>query len=155
VRCLPASCLACAAILATVVVGGCGEGGVESGATVSVYVAAPLCKEAREQLQRQASTVEDLHIRANCLPTAEPRGSLDLSQIGANARRATEDSTTIAYLEAPGPGARFSRTIVESADIGWTTSSSGSTAMRRVLHALVGNASSPRATVREALEEVG
>ena len=132
--------------------GGCGGGGVSSGATVSAYVAAPLCKGARQQLQREANAVEDLHVRAVCLPVAEAHGRRNLARIGASARLATQDSTTIAFLEATGPGAKFSQTIVESADIAWVASGSGTTAMRRVLQALEGGTGSPRATVREALD---
>jgi hypothetical protein len=129
-------------------IGGCGEGGASAGATVSVYVGASLCREAQRQLSGKASSVEDLHVRAICLPSVESAGHVDLAQAGANARRATEDSTSVAYLEAPGPAAEFSRTIVESADIAWFETSSGATAMRRILHALdERGSSSPRAAV--------
>lgn len=134
---------------------GCGEGGASSGATVSVYVATPLCNGARRQLSREAGAVEDLHVRAVCLPPTAPAGRANLAQAGANARRATEDSTAIAYLEAPGPAAKFARPIVESAEIAWLESNSGEKAMRQVLQALAGgDQSSPRATVREALDQV-
>jgi hypothetical protein len=147
-----ASFFLCAAGAFAVAIAGCGEGGASSGATVSVYVAAPLCREAQQQLRREAKRVEDLHVRAVCLPSTERGGSADLAQAGANARQATEDSTTVAYLEAPGPAAKFSQPILESADIAWNTSSSGAQAMRQVLKALAtGDQSSPRETVRESL----
>lgn len=133
-------------------IGGCGESGASAGATVSVYVSAPLCREAKRQLAREAGSVEDLHVRAICLPPVESAGHVDLARTGANARRATEDSTSVAYLEAPGPAARFSETIVEAADIAWLETSSGSAAMRRVLKALKeAGSSSPRDAVRESL----
>lgn len=148
--------LGCAALVLAGLAAGCGEGGASSGATVSAYVAAPLCRDAQSQLRREAGSVEDLRVRVVCLPAVEVNGRLELARAGANARRATEDSTAVAYLEAPGRGAKFARTIIESADVGWLVSSSGSIGMRRVLRALAdGDETSPRDTVREALEQVG
>ena len=134
---------------------GCGEGGASSGATVSIYVAAPLCQGAKRQLHREAHTVEDLNLRVLCLRPTESHGRPSLAQAGANARRATEDSSAVAFLEAPGPAAKFSAPIVKSANIGWAMATSGAEAMRLVLRALAeGDSSSPRADVREALNEV-
>jgi hypothetical protein len=132
---------------------GCGGGSASTGATVAVYVAAPLCKGAERELNREAGAVEDLRVRAVCLPDSEAGGRLDLARIGANARRTTADSTAVAYLEGPNPSAaKFSQTIVESADIAWITTSSGAKGMRRVLEALAADdGSSPRDTVRESL----
>lgn len=131
---------------------GCGEGGATSGATVRVYVAAPLCKEAQRTLKREGGKAGELRVSAVCLPSIESGGRVDLAQAGANARRATEDSTAVAYLENAGPGAKFSQTIVESASIAWLETSSGSTAMRRTLQALQeAGSSSPRNAVRESL----
>jgi hypothetical protein len=71
------------------------------------------------------------------LPTAGEDGKLDLAQIGANARRATENSSSIAYLAAPNPAAnRFSGPILEEADIPQLTNPSGATAISRLLRAL-------------------
>jgi hypothetical protein len=132
---------------------GCGEGGAASGATVSVYVASPLCKEARGALQKVGGKAGDLDFHAICLPPVEAKGAMDLATAGANARRATEDSTSVAYLEAPGPGAKFSQSIVEAADIAWLETGSGATAMHEVLEALEGRgSSSPRS---EVLDQVG
>jgi hypothetical protein len=147
VRRLQASCLAfCAAVV--LALGGCGAGGAQSGATVSVYVASALCKEAR-QSERE---VADLEVRTVCLPPAEKGGGVDLAVAGANARRVTEDSTSVALLEAPGPAAEFSQPIVEAADIAWVETSSGATAMRRVITGLEQEGSTPRQAV---LDEVG
>jgi len=148
VRRLPALC-ASALLLAIAALGtGCGEGGVGSGATVSVYVAAPLCKEARGALHKADGKADDLEVQALCLPPVESKGGVDLAVAGTNARRATEDSSSVAYLEAPGPAAKFSQSIVEAANVAWLKTSSGTTAMRRVLEALEGRgSSSPRAAV--------
>lgn len=148
-RRLPA--LLCLGAIAAAAVG-CGEGGAASGATVSVYVAAPLCREARGVLQREGGKAGDLRVRTACLPPTESGGHVDLAQTGANARRATEDSTSVAYLESSGPGAKFSQPIVESATLAWLETNSGSTAMHRVLSALrEAGSSSPRDAVRESL----
>ncbi len=134
---------------------GCGGGGgVSSGATVSAYVAAPLCAGARRALSRAGGEAGSVRLRAVCLPSARAGGGLDLATVGANARRATEDSTAIAYLEAPdAAAARFTDPILESAGIGWTQSDSGEAAMQHVLHAVSeSSTSSLRNDVREALD---
>lgn len=136
-----------ALLVFAVTLAGCGSGGAASGATVSVYAAAPLCKEARTGSGRAG----DLEVRIVCLP---PRGSGEaaLAATGADARRATEDSTSVAFLEAPGRLAEFSRSIVESAGVAWLQTGSGATAVHRIVKALEGNPSSPRKAV---LDEVG
>jgi hypothetical protein len=140
-------CLSALLLILFGAIAGCGEGGAAGGATVSVYVAAPLCREAGKKLP-----AGDLTVRVVCLPAVEKRGGVDLATAGADARRATEDSTSVAYLEAPGPAAKFSRPVVESADIAWIKTSSPATAMHRIVSALEGDSSSPR---RAVLEEVG
>jgi hypothetical protein len=135
---------------------GCGEGGgVADGATVTAYVEAPLCAGARQELTREGAHVDAVRVSAVCLPNARTGTRLDLATVGANARRASEDSTSVAYLEARDPAAnRFSRPILESAGIGQISSSSGEAAMRQVLHAVAGaNSSSLRDSVFEALNE--
>lgn len=152
-RRLSALCLLCVLPAILTLGAGCGEGGVADGATVSVYVARPLCAAAERQLRGEGEQAGKVRARIVCLPPVGRRGRNDLAVSGANARRATEDSTSIAYLEAAGPAADFSRSIVESAEIAWLESSSGSAAMRRVLHALdERGSSSPRAAV---LDQVG
>jgi hypothetical protein len=126
---------------------GCGQGGAASGATVAVYAAAPLCREARAG----GGTAGDLQLRVVCL-APYGTGGVDLAAAGAAARRAIEDSSSVAFLEAPGPAARFSRSIVEAAGVAWVETSSGSTAMHRIRRALQGSPSSPRQAV---LDEVG
>jgi hypothetical protein len=114
-------------------------------------VAAPLCKEVRGALQKAGGKADDLEVQALCLPPVESGGGVDLAVAGANARRATEDSSSVAYLEAPGPAAKFGQSIVEAANIAWIKTSSGATAMSGVLKALEERGStSPRDAVPEA-----
>jgi hypothetical protein len=142
--------IALLALAATALVQGCGEGETAAGAAVSVYAAAPLCKGAQRELHRAGGEAGGLQVRAVCLASVEARGRAELAVAGANARRASEDTTSVAYLEAPGPAARFSRSIVESADIAWIEAASGAAALRRVLGALEGRgSSSPRAAVSD------
>ncbi len=115
-------------------------------AVVAAYVAAPLCAEA------QGGQAGDVRVRVLCLDPVERGGRLDLAQVGANARRATEDSTTIAYVEQQGPAGRSSEPIVDSAGIAWIDSTSGARAMQRVLGAVEESDSSAlRSSVHETL----
>lgn len=133
---------------------GCGEGdGVEAGATVHVYVAAPLCGEAKRQLTSKGGRAGDVRVRVVCLPPSGDARRVDLAVAGANARRATEDSTSVAYLEDLGRSNAFSRTIVEEAGIGFINAASGFNAMRRILQAIEESGSgSLRDQVRKNLE---
>jgi hypothetical protein len=132
---------------------GCGEEGVSSGATVRVYVGASICAEAQREIERRGAKAGEVEVRVECLDRAGSDGRLDLAAIGANARRATEDSTSVAYVEPPGPANRFSRTIVEESGIAWTTATSGASAMDHILHAVSeADTNSLRDSVREALE---
>jgi hypothetical protein len=126
---------------------GCGEGeGVAEDATVAVYVAAPLCPEA------EGGRAGGVEVQVLCLEPVERRGRLDLAQVGANARRATEDSTAIAYVEHRGPAGRFSKPIVDSAGIAWINASSGASAMQRLLDAVEdADSNALRSSVHEAL----
>lgn len=150
-RRLPIPFLACALLASALLGMGCGESGVASGATVTVYAAAPLCKSAKGELAREGAQAGDVRVRITCLPPVEHHGRADLATAGANARRATQDSTTIAYLEAPGPAAKFSTTIVEAANIAWIFTTSGATATHSILKALEERgSSSPRDALRES-----
>jgi hypothetical protein len=143
-------------VLLVLVVGaiGCGEDeGVASGATVRVYVAAPLCSEARSALAARHGRAGDLRVEAICLAPMAKRGRLDLAVAGANARRATQDSAAIAFLESPGPAGRFTRTIVEEAGIAWERAVSGESSMTAVLRAIdEAGSGSLRDQVRKDLE---
>lgn len=117
---------------------GCGESsGVASGATVTVYVAGAFCAEAKKELANQGGEAGDLHVRAICLPRTEVGKKLKLAQIGANARRATQDSSSIAYIGEPTEAAsRFGETILEEAEIAQLPRTTGATAMAEVLKAV-------------------
>lgn len=154
--------VACALLAAALF--GCGEEGAQNGATVSVYVSAPLrgeeakegrrlCDEARKQAA-QGQGGEDLKLRVVCLDAAGADGSWTLAKVGGNARRATEDSTTIAYVGEPDPKARKqSQPIVEAAAIGELGGLSGREAIARITAAIRdGDASEPRQAVFDAVE---
>ena len=126
---------------------GCGQGGASAGATVTVYAAAPLCGEARQG----SGAAGDLEVRVVCLPPLGNRG-VDLAAVGGAARRATQDSTSVAFLEAPGSAAKFSRSIVEAAGVAWIETSSGTAAMRRIRRALDETPSSPREAVLDEVD---
>jgi hypothetical protein len=90
-----------------------------------------------------------------CVPSAESKGKLDLAQIGANARRATEDSSSIAYIGEPTRAAsRFSEPILETAGIAQLPQISGTKAMNKLLKAVdeAGSSSSLRESVLSKLE---
>jgi hypothetical protein len=152
VRRVPAILLACAL---GAFGAGCGEGrGVSAGATVSAYVVAPLCGGAKRELTRAGGQAGDVRVRAVCLANARSGDRLSLAAVGANARRATEDSTAVAYLELPDPAAnRFSDPILESAGIARIATNSGKTAMAQLLHAIAeSDAGSLRESVRQSLD---
>lgn len=143
-------------LLALIMLAGCGAGsGVEDDAIVSVYVAAPLCAGAEQELARHGVEAGDLRVRVSCLPSAESSQKLDLAQIGANARRATEDSSSIAYIgERTRAASRFSAPILEEAGIAQLSAISGAAGMRKLLRAVEdgGDSSSPRQSVFDRLE---
>lgn len=144
-----------AAVLLAVLLGGCGGAGASGGATVDAYFAAPLCKGAGLVLERAGSRAADVTVRLVCLPAAEAGGRVELATLGANARRATEDSASIAFVGTTNPAAaKFSRPILESAGVGWLGARSGARAMRTVLAAVEASGSgSLRDQVRERLEQ--
>jgi hypothetical protein len=121
---------------------------------VSVYVAAPLCAGAKAELASHGTSVGHFKVAARCLASSERAGGgVDLATDGANSRRATEDTSAVATLEAPGAGNKFTRAILESAGIPLVTSSEGRTGMKRIISAVEGaGSSSVRNSVRETLE---
>jgi len=142
-----------------VLVAGCGEEGAAAGATVRVYVSAPLrgpeaavgrrlCDEARAQAGHGKSD-EGHELRVICLDASGNHENWTLAQVGANARRATEDSATVAYVGEPDSAAREqSRPIVEAAGIAELGGLSGRDAVARVVKAMSeGDASQPRDAV--------
>ena len=116
---------------------------------------ASLCSEAKRQLATERGRTGDIRVKAVCLPSPVKVGKLDLATLGANARKATQDSTTVGYLEAPNPMAsRFTRPILESASIAWISSSSGKAAMSQLLRAIeAADSGALRESVQEALHE--
>jgi hypothetical protein len=120
-----------------------------------VYVAAPLCAEAERELARDGGRAGGVRVRAICLPSAESDGKLDLATIGANARRATEDSTTVGYVGEPtGAATRFSKPILEGASVAQLPETSGTLAMRKLLKAVdeASDSGGLRASVLDQLE---
>lgn len=152
----PAAAALALAALAAALAGCGGSGGVATGATVDVYVSAGLCPGAREALSRADGKAGELRVRALCLRPATGAGAekIDLATQGANARRATENSATVAFVEGQGPAARFARPIVEEAGIAFLEAGSGEAAMERVLRAIAdaGGSGSLREKVRSELE---
>jgi hypothetical protein len=132
---------------------GCG-GGDASGATVTVYVAAPLCAAAKADLASHGATAGHFRIVARCLaPSERGGGGVDLAANGSNSRRATEDTRAVATLEEPGPGNKFAQAILESAGIPLVTSSSGRKGMTRIIESVEGaGTSNVRQSVQETLE---
>lgn len=141
------------ALLGVIALAGCG-GGDASGATVSVYVAAPLCAGAKAELASHGKTAGHFTVAVRCLaPSERAGGGVDLATDGSNSRRATSDTSAVATLEPPGPGAKFTRAILESAEIPLVTSASARKGMTSILAAIEGAGdSSVRSSVREALE---
>jgi hypothetical protein len=135
---------------------GCGAGeGVAEDAVVTAYVEASLCSGAKQELQAHDGRAGDLRVRAVCLPSPHEARKLNLATVGANARRGTEDSTAVAFLEAPDPAAsRFTHPILETAEIPWIAEQSGRAAMSRLLELIESSGSgSLRAQLREKLRE--
>jgi hypothetical protein len=143
---------------------GCGEGGAEEGARLNVYVSAPLsgaeaevgrqiCDEARQEARRGREP-GGFELRVVCLDAAGPEGRWTLAQVGANARRATEDSTAVAYLPEPERAARRqSLPIVEAAGIAELGELSGKEAVAQVAAAIEeSDSNDPRQAVFDAVE---
>lgn len=154
-KCSSAERVAALLLLAAIGVGvaGCG-GGDASGATVTVYVAAPLCAAAKADLASHGPAAGSFHIVTQCLaPSERSGGGVNLATNGSNSRRATQDTSAVATLEPPGPGNRFARAILESAGIPLVTSPSGKTGMTKIVKAVESaNTSNVRESVQEELE---
>lgn len=159
---LPAIAIAVLAVAG--LVAGCGEDGAEEGARLNVYVSAPLrgdeaaagrslCAEAQEAA-RGAGSPGGFELRVVCLDAAGPQGRWTLARVGANARRATEDSTTVAYLGEPSQAARRqSQPIVEAAGIAALGGLSGRAAVAKVAAAIEDDDSDdPRRAAFDAVE---
>ncbi len=89
------------------------------------------------------------------MPRVESSRKLDLARIGANARRATEDSSSIAYIGEPTRAAsRFSEPILEEAGIAQLSETSGAVGIKKLLKAVdeASSSGSLRESVRDELE---
>jgi hypothetical protein len=152
-RVLPTGVAALVAAALGLIVAGCG-GSDASGATVSVYVAAPLCAGAKAGLASHGATAGHFKVAVRCLaPSETAGGGVDLATAGSNSRRATQDTSAVATLEPPGPATKFTRAILESAEIPLVTSASAETGLKRILKAIEGaGSSSVRGSVQSALE---
>jgi hypothetical protein len=162
-RRLPAIAVVCTLAVA---IAGCGEEtGVSRGATVSVYVGASAggageagvpgaCGGARRELERRGGAAGDVRVQVVCLDGGDGAARWRLAAVGDGARRAAEDSTTVAYLAGDPVVARFSRPIVEAAGIAQVAGASSEAAMARVLDAIdaAGEDEQLREAVAEALE---
>lgn len=130
---------AAAGLAALLALAGCGGGeGIAEGAAVSVYAVAPACAGAKRVLARHGARSGDVRVRLVCVGDGESGRAWTLAAVGANARRASEDSTTVAYIADRDPtAARFSRSILESAGIlQLAPSPSGAAAMTQILAAI-------------------
>jgi branched-chain amino acid transport system substrate-binding protein len=132
---------------------------------VTVYVSAPLhgaqavdgremCAGARRELSRSGGHAGGVRARVVCLDDTGGGERWSLAAVGANARRATEDSTTIGYIgELDRAATRFSRPIVEAAGIAQLSTLPGRAAMAKLLQAIrdAGASASLRESVYEAI----
>ena len=129
--------LTAAAALVALPLGGCGEEGAKEGAVLSVYVSDSLCAEVRRALGEAGSRAGDFRLRVVCVADEAGSGDTRLAAIGAAARRATEDSSSVAYIGTRDRTAvRFSESILEEAGVARISTSSGSASMRRLLREL-------------------
>lgn len=156
--------LAFLAAVLVVGVSGCGEEGASEEAMLTVYVSGPMRGEEAKAGQRRCNEawdaaraereVEGRWVRVVCLDATGPEGRWTLAKVGANARRATEDSTAIAYIGEPDWAARRqSRPIVEAAGLVEFGVTGGRQAIEEVFTALrEGDASDPRQAVFDFVE---
>jgi len=145
---------ATAGLAALFALAGCGGGeGVAEGATVSVYAVAPSCAGAKRVLARHGARSGEVRVRLVCVGDSESGRVWTLAAVGANARRASEDSSTVAYVADRDPtAARFSRPILESAGIAQLSPGpSGAAAMTKIL-AAIGEADTS-GSIRESVNE--
>jgi hypothetical protein len=133
---------------------GCGEAGVAEGATVSVYAEAPLCTEAKKELFRAGGRAGKLRVRVVCVPGVERGGRVNLAAVGANARRASEDTSSVGYISTPSPAAvAASKPILDAVGVPQLLNPSGAAAMKQLLAAIrrAGSPSNLREAVRDSL----
>ncbi len=147
--------IAAGVALVAVALAGCGEaGGIAEGATVSVYAASPSCAGAGRALRRHGERDGEARVRLVCVSDGEHGRAWTLAAVGANARRASEDSTTVAYIADRNPtAAEFSRSILEEAGITQLQGQPGAVAMHQLLTTIedAGSSSNLRQSVNKSL----
>ena len=124
-------------------------------AVLNAYVGKPLCAEARLALAAVDGRAGDVRVRTVCVDDTGAGDGSRLAAIGAAARRASEDSSSVAYIGTPDPVAvRFSESILEGAGIVRISTTSGAAGMRTLLWALrrADTSGSLRETVLDELE---
>jgi hypothetical protein len=116
---------------------------------VTVYAGADVCAQAKDELARAGDVAGSVRVRVVCTEPVEAGERLDLAAAGANARRAVEDSTTVGYLEVPGPAIPFTRPILDEAEVALIVDGSGARGLATILDALRsrGGGESPREAV--------
>jgi hypothetical protein len=93
-------------------------------------------------------------VRLVCVRDGEADKAWTLAAVGANARRASEDSTTVAYIADQDPtAAEFSGSILDEAEITQLSGQPGAVAMHKLLTAVedAGGSSNLRASVNKSL----
>jgi branched-chain amino acid transport system substrate-binding protein len=113
-----------------------------------------MCAGAKRQLSLRGGRAGSVRVRVVCLDDTAGSSGWRLAAVGANARRAVEDSSTVAYVGELEPEAtRFSRPIVEAAGIAQISGVSGATAMGEILKAIdeAGDGDQLRQAVSESL----
>ena len=93
-------------------------------------------------------------MRLICVSDSEHGRAWTLAAVGANARRATEDSTTVAYIADRDPtAAKYSRSILDEAGITQLSGQPGAAAMHQLLTAIedAGSPSNLRESVNKSL----
>lgn len=104
---------------------------------LSVYVSDSLCAEARQALDDAGPQAGGFRLRTACVDEVGGSGDVRLAAIGAAARQATEDSSSIAYIGTRDRTAiRFSEPILDEAGIARISANSGSASMRRLMQEL-------------------
>jgi hypothetical protein len=144
-----------AASLVAGLLAGCGgPEGVAHDAVLNVYVSVPLCTEAKRALAAADGRAGEVRVRAVCVEDAGRGGGSRLAAIGAAARRASEDSSSVAYVGTADPVAvRFSEPILDEAGIVRISARSGTAATEGLLEAIrrSGDATSLREAVYDRL----
>jgi hypothetical protein len=96
----------------------------------------------------------EARVRLVCVSDGESKKAWTLAAVGANARRASEDSTAVAYIgDRDSTAAEYSRSILEEAEITQLEGQSGAAAMHKLLTAIeeAGSSGNLRESVSKSL----